>query len=343
MGIARAEKWEPTDITYSGTYRPEERAKGVVFDIINISNLTADFTVTNDKVNQGMIGIKGIGETAANKFAGRGEFTDIDDFIEKKGVKSKTVIERFIKMGAFSSLPGHENSYATWMWYQYRYCSGKDITQLRKQIRAKLLEEDLWNDETITEERQRQTDEYKAQFPNRRKIPTKIQNWKPKPDDTRERVMALYQDESFTLEQVLEFEKKYLGYYLHSPLDLYDIDGDCTIEKAKEESLDGGGDTKLEVVVLDLQFATSKNGKEYARLIVSDGVQEALILIFSNELVLQDPESLTVGTGIQAYVDYDEMRGTFTMKRNQIIVRLLPKDWKNKQRELDGLPVLADA
>lgn len=341
MGIARAEKWQPTDISYCGTFRPEERAKGVVFDTINIGNLTTDFTATGDKVNQGMIGIKGIGETAAEKFAGRGVFDDIDDFIEKKGAKSKTVMERFIKLGAFKSLDGHENNYAIWMWYQYKYCSGKDMTQLRKEIRQIILDADGWTDETIEDERQRQATEYRSQFPNRRKIPAKIQNWKPKPNDSRERVMAIYADDIFSLEEILGFEKLYLGYYLHSPLDLYDIEGDCTIEKAKEIGKDGG-EPKLEVCITDLQFAVSKNKKDYARLIVSDGVQNALILVFSNELSIQDASTLVVGTGISACVDYDEMRGTFTMRRNQIIVKLLPKDWRERQRKIDGLPVLDD-
>jgi|19_taG_2_1085344.scaffolds.fasta_scaffold00041_86 DNA polymerase III alpha subunit len=342
MGIARAEKWEATDITYQGTYQPEERATSVVFDTINVHNLTTDFTATGDKVNQGMIGIKGIGEAAAGLFVGRGEFLDIDDFIEKKGAKSKVVMERFIKLGAFGTLEGHENSYATWMWYQYKYCSGKDITQLRKQVRQRLLDEDKWDEDAVEEERQRQTSEYKAQFPNRRKIPNKIQNWKPKPDDRRERVMALYADKLFSLEETLEFEKQYLGYYLHSPLDLYDIQGDCNIEAAKEVSKNGG-DPKLEVVITDLQFAETKTKKEYARLIVSDGMQSALILLFSNELAMQAANSLVVGTGVQACVDYDEMRGTFTMKRNQILVKLLPKNWRERQREIDGLPLLDDA
>ena len=98
----------------------------------------------------------------------------------------------------------------------------------------------------------------------------------------------------------------------------------------------------LEVVITDLQFAETKTKKEYARLIVSDGVQNALILIFSNELAIQNADNLVVGTGIQAYVDYDETRGTFTMRRNQTIVRLLPKDWRVKQREAAGIPTFTN-
>jgi len=331
MGIARSEEWKPTDhVTYSGSYNPEKPADTVVFGTINIFNLTTDFTVTNDVVNQGMIGIKGIGESAAESFAGRGDFTDIDDFIEKKGGKSKTVLERFIKLGAFTVLEGHENIYATWKWYEYKYCSGKDITQLRREIRAKLVEKDGWNETTIEEERQRQEAEYKKQYPNRRKIPAKIKNWKPKPNDSRDNVISLYSDKEFTLEETLAFEKQYLGYYLHSPLDLYLTQGNCDIDAAKRGGQYDG--VKLEVVITDLEFAVSKNNKEYARLFVSDGVQTALVLIFNNELALQNPESLLVGTGIEMWVDYDEMRGTFTMRRNQTIVKLLHKERHKEQK-----------
>ena len=341
MGIARSEEWEPTDITYCGSYKPEVRASGVTFDTINIENMTTNFTVTNDVVNQGLIGIKGIGEAAAEKFAGRGSFDSIDDFVEKKA-KSKTVIERFIKMGAFKHIPGHENSFAVWQWYRYKYCSGRDITQMRKEIRQKLLEQDGWDDKAIKTEIQRQIAEYRHMYPNRRKIPPKIQNWKPKPNSSRERVIALYQDQEFSLTEVLEFEKKYLGYYLHSPLDLYDTKGNCTINDAKSVAANGG-DPELEVVVTDIGFAISKNNNQYARLFVSDGIQTALVLIFSNELDRQDAENLAPGAGIQIAVDYDENRGTFTLKRNEVIVKLLPRDWRERQREADGLPLFDDA
>ena len=324
MGIARSEKWSPTHITYSGLEIPKD-IKGIVFDTINIENLTTNFTVSGNTINQGLIGIKGIGESAAEKFSGQGKYSDIDDFIDRN-TKSKTVLERFIKLGAFKHL--HPNSYALWQWYQYKYCSGKNITQLKKEVKEALLLKEGWNDSTIDDEIKRQSEEFRKIYPNRKKLPDKIKNWKPKPDDSRDKVMALFSDRDFGLEEVLEFEKQYLGYYLHSPLDLYDIDGQSTIDDAKKIS-NNGGDAKLEVIVTDIQFQMSKNDKEYARLFVSDGMQDALVLIFNNELRRQDACNLVPGTGIQMWVDYDDKRGTFTLKRNEVIVKLLPVNWKS--------------
>lgn len=323
MGIARAEKWKPTEITYSGTYKPETKIVGVKFDTLNISNMTSRFTVTGDKVNQGLIGIKGIGETAAEKYEGVGEFTDIDDFIEKKGGKDKGSLERFIKLGVFKHLQGHENSKAVWHWYQYKYCSGTGITELRNTTKQKLLELDGWNDKTIETERKRMVEEYKRQYPHKKSIPkaalTKMMNWVPKPDDRREKVISTV-TEDFTLTEILEFEKEYLGYYLHSPLDLYHCSEKCTIEDAKVYGKDEP--TKLEVIISKIDFATTKTGKDYAKIFVSDGTQDSLVMMWTNEMRMQNAENLKPGTGVQMYVEYDETRNTFSLARNEIILKL---------------------
>lgn len=337
MGIARAEGWTPTEVTRLGTVPIPDDISTVAFDTLNVNNLTVNFTADGNSVNQGLIGIKGIGENAADQFAGELQFTDIDDFIEKKGQKSKTVLERLIKLGAFNNVPGHENSYALWQYYQYRYCSGKDITQLRKEIRQMLLERDGWNDQTIKMEIERQTEEYFRVYPNRKKLPTKISNWKPKPNDTRENIMALFADKKFSLREILEFEKEYLGYYVHSPLDLYNINGHYTIDNAR-----AGGDAPLEAIITQCEIATTKAGKDYARIIISDGIQDALVLMWNTELQMQQKyhdsisptksESLQevfqqlVGTGVQMYVQYDPTRKIFTICRNELILKLGPKD-----------------
>jgi DNA polymerase III alpha subunit len=320
MGIARTEGWKPTHITRLGNVKCDD-VKTVTFDTLNINNLTSKFTVTDNVVNQGMIGIKGIGENAAVQFEGRGSFVHLDEFIDSKGVKNKSVLERFIKLGAFKHVPNHENSKALWIYYQYKYCSSKEVTILRKQIRNQLLIAEGWDDAAIQKERERQINEYRKTFPNRRKIPDKFYNWKPKPDDNFENIMKLCQ-EDFALEEVLAFEKEYLGYYLHSPLDLYSIEGDCNIEAAKN---DGEEDSKIEVIVTNLEFRESKNGKPYCRMEVSDGIQSALVLIWSKELSLQQAENIAPGTGVQMFVNFDKQRGTFTLCRNEIILRLIPR------------------
>ena len=323
MGIARSEEWEPTEITYSGTSIPTKKTRGVRFGTLNLLNMTKRFTITGNVVNQGLIGIKGIGDTAAEKYEGRGEYTDIDDFIEQMGGKDKSSIERFIKLGSFQSMSGHENARATWMWYQYKYCSGKDITKMRKEIKTKLLEREDWNEQTIKTERERMIAEYRRQYPKRRKIPDKFRNWKPKPNDRRERVMALFEDD-FPLAEVLEFEKLYLGYYLHSPLELFICSGGGTIEEAKAAGRIGD-ECKLEVVIVDIDFGLTKTNNEFARIVVSDGIQQALVMMWSNEMAIQDANNLMVDTGIQMYVDYDEQRNSFSLCRGEIIIRLVQR------------------
>lgn len=324
MSTARSEKWVPTDITYSGKYVPEEKSDRLRFDTLNLSNLTKRFTVTGDVVNQGLIGIKGIGNTAAAKYEGRGEYTDIDDFIAQKGGKDKSAIERFIKLGSFRDLPGHENAKATWLWYQYKYCSGKNITKLRNEIKAKLLANDGWNEQTIQAKRDSMIATYRRDFPNRRKIPDKFNNWKPTPNDSRTKVMALCEDD-FSLVELLDFEREYLGYLIHSPLDLYVCSGGCSIEEAKAAA-EAGDECVLEVVVDDISFGTTRTGNEYARIIVTDGMQQALVLMWSNEMAIQDATNLVPGTGVQMHVDYDSKRNSFSLGRGEIIIRLIPKD-----------------
>lgn len=323
MGIARAEKWEPTEITYSGTYKPTEKTIGVRFDAMNLENMSRRFTATGDVVNQGLIGIKGIGDTAADKYEGVGEYTDIDDFIEQKGGKDKLCCERFIKLGAFKHLPNHKNSKAVWTWYQYKYCSGKDITQMRKDIKDSLLEQEGWNKQTIETERERMIAEYRKQFPNRRKTPDKFNNWKPKPNDSREKVMGLV-DRDFKLEELLGFEELYLGYYLHSPLDLYYCNDKCTIEDAKVYGRTDA--TKLEVVIADIDFGITRTGKDFGKIFVNDGMQTTLVFMWQNEMSQQNPENLRPGVGVQMYVGYDDKRNTFSLARNEIIHKLKARE-----------------
>jgi DNA polymerase III alpha subunit len=324
MSIARSEGWRPTDITKRGLAECQEGIKSVVFDTLNLKNLTTNYTVTGNVVNQGLKGIKGIGDKAAEQYNGTVEFDNIDDFIEKKGGKNKTVIERFIKLGAFKNIAGHENAYGLWKYYQYKYCSGTEITALKKEIRSQLLEAQGWNETTIKAETNRQIAEYRALKKKVTKIPAKILNWQPKPDDSFAKIMDLYKDTKFSLSELLQFEKQYLGYYLHSPLDLFVTGGDSTIEQAKSFGLKGL-EAKLEVIISDIEFRESKNGKSFAKMLVSDGIQEAHVFIWKNELKIQNAECLVPNTGIQLFVDFDAERKMFSLCRGECIIKLMRK------------------
>lgn len=322
MGVARFEGWKPTEITDLGTFKSDVKVKSVIFDTLNVNNLTSDFTVTGNSVNQGMVGIKGIGETASATFQGISNCSNIDEFIEAKNGKDKIVLERFIKLGAFKNIPGHHNSKALWTYYQYKYCSGKEITALKKEIKAKLLAADGWDEEKIKAEIERQIFEYKAAYPKRLKIPPKITNWKPVvEDDSCMAVLKVLNNEpDFSLSEVLRFEMEYFGYYLHSPLDLYYIGGNSSIDNAKKTK-----SAKIEAVVTNFEFAVTKKGKQYGRLKISDGVQECLVMIWTNELSIQEAENLVAGAGISLNVDYDDTRNIFTLQRNDKIMDLIPR------------------
>lgn len=329
MSVARAEDWEPTDITYCGKYKPQKASRGVKFGTLNINNLTTNYTVTGDVVNQGLIGIKKIGEKAAEIFAGKGEWTDIDHFVQHSpDRKNKIVLERFIKLGAFSHLPGHKNAYALWQYYQYAYCSTS--ASFKNEIKEKLLIKQGWNDKTIAEERQRQVSEFKKIYPGRKKIPAKFHNWTPKPNDSREEIISLY-DRDFTQAQKLEFQKEFLGYYLDSPLDLFMVKGDKTLKQAKILGLEDEN-AIIEVMIVSFEMAESKpkNGKpggvKYGRITVTDGVQRALIFIWGNEIARQDETSYAEGTGVRMTVKYDKQRGTFSVVNGTNLIKLKIRD-----------------
>lgn len=328
MSVARAEDWKPTDITYCGKIKPKKAAFGVKFGTLNINNLTVNYTVTGDVVNQGLIGIKKVGDKAAQIFAIKGSWASLDQFVlHDEGRKNKTVIERFIKLGAFGSLKGHQNSFALWQYYQYKYCSG--MTEFKNNIKKMLLELQGWNDAAVESERQRQISEFKKLYPNRRKIPQKFYNWKPKPNDNLDNFNSLFPDD-FTQAEKLEFQKEFLGYYLDSPLELFKLKGGCTIKDAKYLGVEGDP-VLLETMILGIETASTKPkdnrpSSTYAKITVTDGIQRAVVFVWSDELARQDHEVLSPGVGVRMTVQYDKSRSTFSMYRRTNIVRLQMKD-----------------
>lgn len=304
-------------------YMGVARSEGIVFDTLNANNLTVNFSVDGEVINPGLIGVKKIGEKAAKAFGGLNNYQDVDEFVADKG-KNKIVLERLIKLGAFKKFAGHENSKAVWMWYQYKYCSGVSITKLRKEMREQLLVNEGKDEKWVEEEKQRQIEEYKNLYPKRNKIPNKILNFKPKPDDSRDKIMALYSD-NFLLSELLEFEKEFLGYYLHSPLDLYVTIPGRTIEDAKQNYLNGS-DAILEAVIIDCEYAQTRNNTTMCKLVVSDGIQNVLLIVWEKALRLIVKSNLEIGTGISAIVNYDEKRRSFSLARGETIIGLIRQD-----------------
>lgn len=296
------------------TYMNTARLEGVKFGAIDVENITSAFSVDrNLQVTPGLTSIKGVGENSAARLEGRRSYTDIDNFIEING-KSKSIMEPLIKLGAFKRY--HPNAYATWMWYKYRYCTGKDITALRKEIAGRLLAL-KWTPESIEVERQRQIDTFKTQCPRRKKIPNKILNWKPKVDDSRADVMALFQDD-FTFVDVLGFEKQYLGYYWHSPLDIYETKPGLTIKAARGKD---GIRCEVQGVIEKLEIGKTKTGSKMGRLHITDGLSKGMVIIWQDQLEVIGPY-LKDGMGISLMVVYDQSRNSFTLAKNTIPIPL---------------------
>jgi len=289
-------------------YMNTARLEGVKFGEIDVLNLTKKFSVaSNLEVTPGLTSIRGINKIA-DKLEGRHQYHSVDDFVTRNG-RSKRVLEPLIKLGAFKKI--HGNIKATWMWYQYRYCTGKDITKLKAEIRDGLLQAANWNEDTISQERKRQIVAWQATYPNRSKVPPTILNWRPKVDDNMEAVMSLYKDD-YILPEILEFEKEYLGYYWHSPLDMYKTTPGRTITDIKNSKLGRG---EIEVVVDRLVLAQTKANKPMGRLYVTDGLASCTVILWADQLEAFG-EYLKPGFGVRIRVEYDQGRNTFTIKNN---------------------------
>jgi DNA polymerase III alpha subunit len=328
MSVARTEAWHPTDITYSGHHKPKEPARGVKFDTINISNLTKDFTVVGDVVNQGLISISGLGESACEIYAGSKDYNSIEEFIapvasdDQNGGKSranKIALERFIKLGAFKHLPGHKNAKALWIWYQYHHCSGKEMTALRREIKQKLLDHQGWTEERIKKEIVTLSAQFKDLYP-KKKLPKKITDFKPEPDES----LKAFNDiitEGFSLSEVLSFQKDYLGYYVNNPLDMYDLEDGMDIQNAKRKIMAGlFRSTKISVFVTEYVEAITRTGNPYAKVSISDGVSRALVMIWNTEL--EKNKSIQTDMAYKMYVEYDQSRSIFTLAKNSTVKRL---------------------
>lgn len=325
------EEWVSAVCTYCNSdklirYMNHARSDGVQFEPMNIDKLSLNYRAiakgdrekhTDDKtaiVVPGLISIKGIGKNAYS-YIKDGHYTSLDDFIEKLG-KNKTIIERLIKLGSFKSL--HKNARATYIWYQYKYCTGKDITELKKTIHDQLLDLEGWNEKTIAEHKKKLIEEFKTQYPKRNKIPDKITKWKPKPVVTIEKIEKLYPDD-YTIKEILEFEKEYLGYTLHSPLELYHTSGNRTIKEAKYHG-------EMECVVQSFTKSKTKTMADMGRLVVTDGKDTAKIMIWSNSLQLLDRNLLKEGRGLLLLVEYDHIRDNFTLQERTTPIVLKKKD-----------------
>lgn len=327
-------------------YISAARSEKINLTPININKLTikpvahSGHDVVKKGVSLGLINIKGVGESLASNFADDaiecnnkspdGGYSSLDHFIEIKG-HQKTLMERLIKLGSFTEV--HNNIRATWMWYLHNYQMGQadidgekvTVASIKKKHKIDLLNLEGWTEDRINSEKERQAAEFKKLYP-KRKVPNKILNWVPKPVETYETISKLYPND-YTLRELLEFEKKYLGYYWNSPCDLYQVNSANNIENAKISG-------RLEGVITNIIEGVTKTGKKMMKLFLSDGQSECLIFIWENDIDLQDRRLLHSDSGIRMRVIYDDDRKTFTLSRGCLIEKLMTHEYWQEQAQL---------
>jgi len=313
---------------------PKKRAKYVgltrldkiEFGVVDCNNLRDDFNVSGDKILPGLSIIKGIGEKARAQLAvGKTSFKHIDEFMDyhseikgdgkSKRLVNKSIMERIIKLGAFDKI--HNNRKALWLYYVYKYTSN---SPLKKEIKEQIDKSLGWTKEEIEKERKILIADWKKnQKKNSKKSPPKkLLNWKPRKKKYNLDDFNKVVKKDYILDELLRFERKYYGFYWHSPLDLY-VHNNNTIGSAKE-------DGALECVIQSIEPAKSAKGNDYLRLIVTDGLEEARMMVFSDQIAVSDTKLFQEGVGIRAQVNWNDKFRSFSCARNTQILGLIRRD-----------------
>lgn len=279
------------------------RTEGIKFGTMDFNNLSKTFDVINNKIIPGLLGVKGIGDKSISDLDTKSKHKSIDEFINSNQV-NKTVVERLIKLGAFDSI--HKNRKALWYWYLYKHSKTKD----GRDIRNELNELYKWSDDKIQAERDRQIKEYFKLYPNRKKIPKKMENWTPKISLTIDQVFDAIKHD-YTYEQRLSFQKEYLGYHWDSPMDLY-MNRNLHIKQAKSTG-------KLECVIVSTEYRTTKSDKQFMTMRVTDGSDTAKIQIWENTLKLYPKDYFEPNAGIYVEVDWNEQFKSFNLLSDEIL------------------------
>jgi DNA polymerase III alpha subunit len=318
-------------------YMGYARAEGVSFGSIDIDNLSMKFVINKEIVTPGLTSIKNMnGELAENlskKSSNGVKYKDIDDFVLQTS-KNKIACERLIKLGAFDNK--HSNRKALWTWYQYQYGSDDESKEMRRFIKCAYA----WPMDKIEVERKRQADEFRKQYPTRKVIPPKIAKWLPKMlfrrdeyvipnviDDavyesakylqlTRDNVMSLVNSD-FALKELLQFERQYLGYCIHSPMNLFKHGYDTTISDAREKGI-------LEAYIE--KFTIRQKKTEFAELIVTDGTENAKVMVWSDDLLSNGQDTLHEGKGVRMRVSWKDKFKSFSLRSGSIVIPLEPVD-----------------
>lgn len=319
-------------IRYMGTARLE----GVNFGTIDINHLSRKFAVKDDKITPGLLMIKGVGDSLIAGIDFNAQYTSFDDFMEQHktkngGYPSKSLVERLVKLGAFDKLC--LNRKLVWSWYLYNYGGTDEARDFRKLANWA----HCWTMDEIKQERDRLAREYIKLYPKKSKIPTKILNWlptiprrnktniaPPTPEEEKlcKQIVLSYDDianyvDEFKLREILEFEKEYLGFYWHSPMDLFHVEG-FTIQEARMCGI-------LECVIQSKEVRQGTNGDYYC-MTVTDGVESARVMVWTDTIVNNDEEVFADSTGVKMFVTWSDQFRSFNVRSGYQVVPLQLKD-----------------
>lgn len=334
--------------------KPDRRAKyvglarleGIPFGTVDANSLKPDFHTKGDKILPGLSIMKGIGKKASENLAiiKNINCSNIDEFMDKyivvnddgkdKKLVNKSIMERLIKLGAFDSM--HHNRKALWYYYVYKYTSGNEF---RKRIIQKLTETFGWTQTAIEKEREKLISDWRRnQKDNGKNPPKKLSMWKPKVKEYNLKDFEILIKEDYTLDEFLNIEKKFYGFYWHSPMELY-MCNDTTIEEAKITGL-------LECVIKDLKFDKSSKGSDYLRLTVTDGLEEVRLMVFNDQIMSAEPGLFADGSGIRVEAIWSDKFKSFSCKRGKQIVGLVRKDkyqkFINQDQDKDDIDEIID-
>lgn len=317
------------------------RLEGAKFGTLDVNRLTTDYTVDGDRILPGLSMIKGIGANTAKNIVMDPDnpIKDMNDFIQRFG-SSKVILERLIKLGAFDKL--HRSRKALWLWWQYKYGKDKESRELKRHIKWSLA----WDKSKIEEIRKERIKDYFDDFPNRKKIPPKLANWAPTvpdssggkgygigfkdglPEDKKDpeykmcaKIEPTLEDierlctSDYHLREVLRFEQEYLGFFWHSPMDIFDVKG-YTISKAKKAGI-------VECVLEKIEFKQGPKS-EYAVLYITDGMEHSKVMVWGTELANTNRKLLVENMGVKMRVAWNPKYRSFNISRDATILPLRP-------------------
>ncbi len=129
-------------------------------------------------------------------------------------------------------------------------------------------------------------------------------------------VCKLFAD-GYSLKESLDIEMSYLDFYWTSPMCMFNHKG-LTIEKAKKANKS----VVVEGIIKRTIMLKTKKGDSYMKILISDGLEEAMVNIWGNQFERLDYNLITTGDGLRIPATWDEKYQSFTPEDVGLIVGL---------------------